>query len=142
MLRASRAHPSSDQDTGPRRWLADPGDRTGPAGSRSALPHNYLRACLLLLVGRAPTHGYDLRRRLEGLGLESVDTGRVYRTLRSMEREDLVRSCWEHSDTGPARRVYRLTPEGADRLDEGAGAIGHAQQCLSAYKAQHGAQVR
>src|SRR3954452_14462544 len=81
------------------------------------LPRHYLPACLLLLIGDAPSYGYDLRDRLAGLGLVQRDWGQLYRTLRGMEREGLVLSCWETSEAGPARRTYHVTERGAQRLE-------------------------
>ncbi len=102
-----------------------------------ALPRSYLRACLLLLVDEAPAHGYDLGRQLVALGLCRADGGGVYRALRSMEQDRLVSSSWERSELGPARRVYRLTVEGAEHLEAGAGAVGDAHRYLSAYLARY-----
>lgn len=80
------------------------------------LPGNYLRAALLLLLREQPDHGYELHLRLGGLGVET-DSGVVYRALRQMERETLVVSAWEASDSGPARRSYELTFDGEEALD-------------------------
>ncbi len=79
-------------------------------------PRNFLRACLLLLLRERPDHGYDLLARLGSLGLDQEDPGAVYRTLRGMEREGLVRSGWGESCSGPARRTYVLTPCGERAL--------------------------
>jgi PadR family transcriptional regulator PadR len=79
-------------------------------------PRNFLRACLLLLLRERPDHGYDLLVRLCSLGLDQEDPGAVYRTLRWMEREGLVRSGWGESCSGPARRTYVLTPSGEQAL--------------------------
>ena len=89
------------------------------------LPRHYLRACLLLLIrgglrgpdGTAPSaYGYSLRDQLMGLGVVQNDWGRLYRTLRVMEREGLVLSCWENSEAGPARRTYHVTEKGTSEL--------------------------
>jgi PadR family transcriptional regulator PadR len=70
--------------------------------------------CLLLLLHRGDTHGYDLLERLPGLGFgeETVDSSVVYRYLRDMEDRGFVASTWDTEGAGPPRRVYRLTPEG------------------------------
>ncbi len=81
-----------------------------------ALPRNYLRPCLLLLLAESPSHGYDLLEQLGRLGLGGADTGWLYRLLRTMEQEGLVHSWWEESRSGPARRTYTLTAEGLDWL--------------------------
>lgn len=94
----------------------------GPSGSGAVAPRNYLRACLLLLIHERPDYGYDLVERLKPLGLDQEDPGAVYRTLRWMERDGLVRSGWGDSCSGPLRRTYTMTPEG----EEAARSYGYA----------------
>ena len=79
-------------------------------------PKNFARPCLLLLLGEAPAHGYELMERLRPFGFEINDPGSVYKSLRQMEGEGLVSSEWELSSRGPARRVYSLTSDGRDLL--------------------------
>lgn len=104
---------------------------------QGGLPRNYLRASLLLLIGEAPAHGYDLLDQIAQLGLRSVDPGGLYRTLRVMEDDGLVVSSWEHSNAGPARRTYRLTSDGVDWLHAWAGALRESHRYLSAYLARY-----
>ncbi|MBJ7594450.1 MAG: helix-turn-helix transcriptional regulator [Candidatus Dormibacteraeota bacterium] len=86
--------------------------------SRSPVqPRNYLRPCLLLLLGEEPTYGYELRDKLAPLSLGHWDPGTVYRTLNTMEDDALVRSTWERSAEGPRRRRYEITPAGNAVLD-------------------------
>jgi poly-beta-hydroxybutyrate-responsive repressor len=76
-----------------------------------------LQPGLLLLLARRPMHGYELIQSLNRLSFhpEECDPATVYRNLRRMEDDDLVRSEWQAGESGPARRVYHLTAEG-DRL--------------------------
>jgi len=84
------------------------------------LPKNFLRPCLLLLLREQPAHGYDLLERLRRLGFERHDPGRLYRALRTLETDGLVRSAWESSDSGPDRRIYELTRPGMEALHDAA----------------------
>lgn len=97
------------------------------------LPRNYLRPCLLLLLGEGASHGYELLEQVSVLGMEKADPGGLYRTLRAMEQEQLVRSWWEHSDSGPARRTYDLTDEGRDWLHAWAGSLREVHRLLGMY---------
>ncbi len=80
------------------------------------LPRSYLRTTLLVLVAPGPSHGYELLEQLPGLGLIAIDTGGLYRMLRSMEQQGSLESWWEISSSGPPRRTYALTPEGRAAL--------------------------
>lgn len=80
-------------------------------------PRKILRACLLLLLEERPGHGYDLLTRLEPLGFERSNPGRVYRALRWLENAGFVRPNWETTGVGPARRVYELSPAGRHALE-------------------------
>ncbi len=78
----------------------------------TVLPRDHLRASLLLVLAESPAHGYDVPGLLAPLGLGGADRGSVYRTLRAMDAEGLVDSCWDTSPLGPARRIYRPTAAG------------------------------
>jgi poly-beta-hydroxybutyrate-responsive repressor len=87
----------------------------------------------MLLIAEKPSHGYDLLERLEDLGMGATDAGGLYRNLRAMEREDLVKSRWETSEAGPARRTYTLTEEGVDWLHAWAGALRESRRLLARF---------
>ncbi|MDP9073967.1 MAG: PadR family transcriptional regulator [Actinomycetota bacterium] len=88
---------------------------------------------MLLLIGEQPAHGYDLHEQISQVGLANVDPGGLYRALRVMEQDGLVRSWWEHSNAGPARRTYSLTADGIDWLHAWAGALRESHRYLSLY---------
>lgn len=104
---------------------------------KGGLPRNYLQACLLLLIGEAPSHGYDLLEQISLLGLRHVDPGGLYRSLRRLEQDGLVESWWEHSSAGPARRTYRLTSDGYDWLHAWAGSLRETHRHLSLYLSRY-----
>jgi PadR family transcriptional regulator PadR len=97
----------------PAATLSDP---TAGEASGGLLPRNYLRPCLLLLLAEGTAHGYELLEQVHTLGLTSADAARVYRCLRTLDEEGLVRSRWEPSTIGPARRTYELTASGRRQL--------------------------
>jgi PadR family transcriptional regulator PadR len=93
-------------------------------------PRNFLQPCLLLLLREQPDHGYELAARLRPMHDGDGDAGGVYRALRSLERQGLVRSEWQTSDVGPARRTYYVTPDGVSCLDSLAGSLGQTHEAL------------
>lgn len=99
----------------------------------AGLPRNFQRPCLLLLIGEKPSHGYDLLERLRALGFKQADPGMLYRSLRAMEQEGLVKSGWEGSDLGPPRRTYALSDEGKDWLHAWAGSLRETERILDRF---------
>ncbi|MBA2640812.1 MAG: helix-turn-helix transcriptional regulator [Nocardioidaceae bacterium] len=101
------------------------------------LPRNYLRPCLLLLLAEGTSHGYELLEQISALGLDRVDPGGLYRCLRAMDQEGLVRSAWEPSTSGPARRIYELTDEGRGWLHVSAGSLAQVARSLAKYRRRY-----
>jgi PadR family transcriptional regulator PadR len=99
--------------------------RVGPANFEvRAKVERFVEPAVLLLLAERPSHGYELADSLEGLLKEGkVDFGNLYRLLRSLEAEDLVRSSWSDEVPGPLKRTYELTREGAALLDAWAGSL-------------------
>jgi PadR family transcriptional regulator, regulatory protein PadR len=96
-------------------------------------PRNFLQPCLLLLLRERADHGYELASRLRPMHEGDGDAGGVYRALRALERLELVRSEWQVSDVGPARRTYRLTPAGIAFLDEQVSGLRRVHQNLHVF---------
>lgn len=77
-----------------------------------------IQAELLLLLGQRASHGYELIQRLNEADFKSgeADTATVYRNLRRMDKDGLIKSHWEVGESGPGRRLYQLTPQGEESL--------------------------
>src|SRR5690606_24173758 len=75
---------------------------------------------VLALLGKGPSHGYDLRGRLlAALGPlgGTLNAGQVYVTLTRLEKAGLVvREREDASARGPRRKVYALTAAGRERV--------------------------
>ncbi len=85
-----------------------------------------------------PAHGYDLLERLRPLGFNRDDPGRLYRALRALETDELVRSIWEKSTNGPDRRMYELTREGMEALHESVTALKGTHELLGLFVSRYG----
>ena len=75
-------------------------------------PKNLMIPALLLSLRGWDLHGYKLIQELTQFGFSSIDQGNVYRTLRKLEKENMVKSEWDMSTGGPAKRIYSLTDAG------------------------------
>jgi len=78
----------------------------------------YVQPSILMGLCFKSSYGYELIQNIQRFGfLEGqAPPGMIYRHLRQLEEEGLVSSEWRTEGTGPARRVYRLTPEGTEML--------------------------
>ena len=129
--------------SGRRAGPGAPGGRgRGRRGGRRRRVMSFLQPCLLVLLDRAPAHGYALLDGLDefGLGPGQKDPSLVYRALRDMEAAGLVASEWDEESLGPQRRVYRITPEGHRHLAEWVADLKRTRQeigkLLSAYDSE------
>ena len=102
------------------------------------LPKRFLRPCLLLLLREQPSHGYELLDRLQRFGFERDDPGGLYRALRALERDGLVRGAWEPSSDGPQRRIYELTRLGTERLHADAKALARTRSTIDGFLSRYG----
>ena len=85
-----------------------------PGGQR--LPKNFITPWVLLVLKQWSLHGYLILQHLERMGFSGVDHATLYRELRRLERQGFVASEWQTGESGPARRVYRLTEAGEQML--------------------------
>jgi poly-beta-hydroxybutyrate-responsive repressor len=70
------------------------------------------------------------------------DPGTLYRTLRRLEEDGLVRSTWDTGGAGPARRVYELTDQGLEYLHAWAVNIRRTKAQLERFLAEYEAQFK
>ena len=82
------------------------------AENRPRLHGEMLSTSLLAFLKNWNAYGYQLSQQLAQAGLPEFDSGTVYRTLRQLEKSGFVSSCWDTSESGPARRMYSLTMAG------------------------------
>ena len=107
--------------------------RPGHWGVRARV-ERFSEPVLLLLLRERATHGYELLDALPALtGEARVDMGNLYRVLRALEEDGLVRSEWQADAPGPAKRTYELTAAGRRLLDEWASALQGSRERIDAF---------
>lgn len=89
-----------------------------PKKAGTGKPERFIQPSLLMALMDAPSYGYELAAKIGEHGFIKGDPppGMIYRHLRQMEEDELVRSEWNAEGSGPARRVYGLTDEGREVL--------------------------
>jgi PadR family transcriptional regulator PadR len=92
-----------------------------PRGKRqtgSGKTERYIQPSILMGLRRKPSYGYEIIQTIQEFGFVEgpAPPGMIYRHLRDLEAAGLVVSSWRTEGTGPAKRVYELTPEGEETL--------------------------
>lgn len=75
-----------------------------------------LEGCVLEIINRGETYGYEITRRLNALGFTDVVDGTVYTILIRLERSKLVEIIKKPSDIGPPRKFFALNDAGRKEL--------------------------
>ncbi len=76
-----------------------------------------LEGCVLEIISRGETYGYEITRRLNALGFSDVVEGTVYTILVRLEKNKLVNIEKKPSDMGPPRKFYTLNNSGLEELN-------------------------
>lgn len=95
-----------------------------------------LPACLLLVLAESPGHGYELTERLKKWGFQLSGPGPIYRELRILEDGGYVRSMWSAPQSGPVPRVYELTADGHEALQQAAVDLANLAEMLDDFQSR------
>ena len=82
----------------------------------SQLKRGVLELCILQVLQREPSYGYEIVTTLEALGPLAAGENTVYPLLRRLKSDHLLDTFTQDSPAGPPRQYYRMTPEGRRRL--------------------------
>ncbi|MFD0587264.1 PadR family transcriptional regulator [Paenibacillus sp. GCM10027627] len=75
-----------------------------------------LEGCVLEIISRKETYGYEITRQLNALGFTDVVDGTVYTILIRLEKNRLVEIAKKPSDIGPPRKFFALSDAGREEL--------------------------
>jgi PadR family transcriptional regulator PadR len=75
-----------------------------------------LEGCVLEIIGRDKTYGYEITQQLRKLGFTEIVEGTVYTILVRLEKNNFVNIEKVPSVMGPLRKFYTLTEEGREEL--------------------------
>lgn len=76
-----------------------------------------LEGCVLEIINRDDTYGYEITRQLNELGFVEVVEGTVYTILVRLEKNKLVNIQKKKSELGPPRKFYSLNEAGRKELE-------------------------
>ena len=75
-----------------------------------------LEGCVLEIISREETYGYEIVKKLNVLGFEDIVEGTVYTILLRLEKNKLVDIQKKPSEIGPPRKFYSLNSVGQKEL--------------------------
>ncbi|MFD0050129.1 PadR family transcriptional regulator [Actinomycetes bacterium NPDC127524] len=76
-----------------------------------------LEGCVLEIIGRGETYGYEITQQLRELGFSDVVEGTVYTITMRLEKNHLVNIEKKPSTMGPPRKFYTLNATGQEQLE-------------------------
>ena len=68
-----------------------------------------LEGCILAVIGKKETYGYEISEQLMEYGFGKITEGTIYPLLLRLEKNELVTATYKASDIGPKRKYYELT---------------------------------
>ena len=82
---------------------------------------------LFLLRRKGHSYGYELASELPQYALTDakIESSALYKTLRQLEQNGCLASKWDVGNSGPARKLYALTPRGKEHLEEWIAVLDH-----------------
>lgn len=84
----------------------------------SQLLKGILEGCVLAIIKRGETYGYEILAELDKAGFENLLEGTLYPVLTRLEKKGLVSCRKAKSPYGPIRKYYSITSEGEQYFEE------------------------
>ena len=84
------------------------------------LKRGFLQFMTLLIINQGPKYAYEIKADIlkMTMGGFDVDRNNLYKKLRSLERDGILRSHMEPSERGANRKYYTITSMGKKLLDK------------------------
>src|SRR4051794_38757400 len=76
-----------------------------------------LEGCVLEIISRCESYGYEITQKLRELGFTDVVEGTVYTITMRLEKNNLVDIEKKTSTKGPPRKFYTLNAAGQEQLE-------------------------
>ncbi|WP_142826405.1 PadR family transcriptional regulator [Planococcus soli] len=75
-----------------------------------------LEGCVLEIISRGETYGYEITQKLRELGFTDVVEGTIYTITMRLEKNNFVNTNKKASTKGPPRKFYTLNAAGQQHL--------------------------
>ena len=84
---------------------------------KAQLMKGILESCILKIIDKNETYGYEIVVQLQKYGFADVKEGTIYPLLLRLEKKSLITATFKESPLGPKRKYYSLTEEGKQYVD-------------------------
>lgn len=85
---------------------------------RSQLMRGTLEGCILKIISKEETYGYEIVTRLQEYGFYDAKEGTIYPLLMRLEKKEIISSIYKESPLGPKRKYYFITELGEEYLKQ------------------------
>lgn len=75
-----------------------------------------LEGCVLAVISRGETYGYEILQSLSTYGFQDLGEGTMYPVLTRLEKKKYISCRRAKSPLGPIRKYYSITEEGEEYL--------------------------
>lgn len=76
-----------------------------------------LEGCVLAVIAKGETYGYEILQQLSAYGFEDLGEGTMYPVLTRLEKKGYISCRKAKSPLGPIRKYYSITASGSAYLD-------------------------
>lgn len=76
-----------------------------------------LEGCILAVISQKESYGYEISQKLSEYGFGSISEGTIYPLLLRLEKNSRIAPAYRQSGSGPPRKYYSITPQGAAELE-------------------------
>lgn len=83
----------------------------------SQLLKGILEGCILAIISKGETYGYEILTCLEKCGFDSLLEGTLYPILTRLEKKKFISCRKEKSPYGPMRKYYSITQTGKESFE-------------------------
>lgn len=77
-----------------------------------------LEGCVLAIIAKGETYGYEIIGELEKAGFEDIGEGTLYPVLTRLDKNKLILCRRAKSPLGPLRKYYSITEQGEATLSD------------------------
>lgn len=76
-----------------------------------------LEGCVLAVIARGETYGYEILGVLEEAGFRDIGEGTLYPVLTRLDKNGMIQCRLAKSPLGPVRKYYAITNRGREGLE-------------------------